>query len=109
VVLARQGVVSEYNDPVKTFFDLAYPIGDVVILGIATLIFGLSYKYFGGVYKRAIYFILAAFVINYFADFTFSYATSLGTYYNGSLADALFATTMTVFGTGIILLDPRRI
>jgi hypothetical protein len=58
-------------------------------------------------YKAAIYLILGAFVANYFADFTFSYTTSLGTYYNGSLADILFATTMFIFGAGIALLDPR--
>ena len=108
VTVARGGVVSDYEGVVKTFFDLAYPIGDVIILGIALLIFGLSYNYFGGIYKKAMYLILAAFVINYFADFTFSYTTSLGTYYNGSLADALFVTTMTVFSTGIILFDPRK-
>jgi diguanylate cyclase len=107
VTVARQGIISTYEDGFKTFFDLAYPVGDVVILSIALLIIGLSYKYFGGMYKAAIYLILAAFVVNYFADFTFSYMTSLGTYYNGSLADILFATTMFVFGAGIALLDPR--
>ena len=109
VTIARQGIVSAYDNGLKTFFDLTYPIGDVVILSIALLIFGLSYKYFGGVYKKAIYLILAAFVINYFADFTFSYTTSLETYYNGSLADALFVTTMTVLSTGIALLDPHEL
>lgn len=109
VVLARQGIISTYDDVIKTFFDLAYPIGDVVILTIAVLVFGLSYKYFGGMYKKAIYLILAAFVINYFADFTFSYTTSLETYYNGSLADALFVTTMTFLSAGIALLDPNSL
>lgn len=107
VTVARQGIISTYEDGLKTFFDLAYPIGDVVILSVALLIIGLSYKYFGGMYKAAIYLILGAFVVNYFADFTFSYTTSLGTYYNGSLADILFATAMFVFGVGIALFDPR--
>lgn len=109
VIVARQGVVSAYDDVLKTFFDLAYPIGDIVILSIAILIFGLSYKYFGGIYKTAIYLILLAFVVNYFADFAFSYTTSLETYYNGSLADALFVITMTFLSTGIALLDSRNL
>lgn len=109
VTLARQGTISTYDHAFKTFFDLAYPIGDVVILTIAVLVFGLSYKYFGGMYKKAIYLILAAFVINYFADFTFSYTTSLETYYNGSLADALFVTTMTFLSAGIAMLDPTSL
>jgi len=107
VTVARQGVVSAYEDGLKTFFDLAYPIGDVIILAVALLIIGLSYSYFGGIYKKAIFFILGAFVINYLADFTFSYTTSLETYYNGSLADVLFIITMTVLATGIAKLDPR--
>src|SRR3989344_2952243 len=82
VTIARQGVISTYDDALKTFFDLAYPIGDVVILTITVLIFGLTYKYFGGMYKKAIYLILGGFVMNYFADFMFSYTTSLETYYN---------------------------
>lgn len=101
VVLARQGMVSTYDNILKTFFDLAYPIGDVVILTIAALVFGLSYKYLGGKYRIAIYFILAGFMMNYFADFTFSYTTTLGTYYNGSLSDILFVTAMALLSVGV--------
>ena len=108
VTIARQGVISTYDDVLKTFFDLAYPIGDIVILSISLLVIGLSYKYFGGIYKIAIYLILASFVINYFADFTFSYTTSLETYYNGSLADVLFVTTMTLMSAGMALLDSTK-
>lgn len=109
VILARQGVLSTYDSSVKTFFDLAYPIGDIVVLTIALLVFGLSYKYLGGIFKAAIYLILAAFIVNYFADFTFSYTTTIGTYYNGSLADVLFVTSMTLLSSGVALLDPRRL
>lgn len=108
VVVARGGTLVELSgEGFKIFFDLAYPIGDVVILTLATLIYGLSYRYFGGKYRQAIYLILAAFILNYLADFTFSYTTTIETYYNGSLADVLFATTMFVFSLGIALLDPR--
>jgi fucose 4-O-acetylase-like acetyltransferase len=107
VVLARGGTFELAEDGLTIFFDLAYPIGDVIILTLATLIYGLSYRYFGGAYRSAIYLILGAFVLNYFADFTFSYTTATETYYNGSLADVLFATTMFIFSLGIALLDPH--
>ena len=106
VSFARGGLISTFDDAVKAFFDLAYPIGDVVILSIAVLIFGLSYQYFGGIYKRPIFLILGGFVMNYAADFTFSYTTTLETYYNGSLADVLFMTTMSLLSIGIVLMDP---
>lgn len=105
VVVARGGEFELSTQFLQIFFDLAYPIGDIVILTLATLIYGLSFKYFGGKYRYAINLILAAFVLNYLADFTFSYTTTTETYYNGSLADILFATTMTVFSVGIALLD----
>lgn len=109
VIVARGGGFEFAQNWIKVFFDLAYPVGDVVILTLATLIYGLSYKYFGGKYRYAIYLILLAFVLNYMADFTFSYTTTIGTYYNGSLADALFATTMFVLALGVGLLDARSI
>jgi len=109
VSVARGGTLVDFSSEsfLKIFFDLAYPIGDVVILTLATLIYGLSYKYFGGKYRYAIYLILLAFVFNYLADFTFSYTTTVETYYNGSLADVLFTTTMFIFSLGIALLDIR--
>ena len=70
------------------------------------LVYGLSYKYFGGKYRYAIYLILLAFAFNYLADFTFSYTTTIESYYNGSLADALFATTMFTLSAGIAMLNP---
>ncbi len=115
VVVARGGVLtmpdstlSPFMNQLKLFFDLAYPIGDVVILSLSILIYGLSFKYFGGLYRTAIYIVLAGFIANYFADFTFSYTTTLTTYYNGSLADVLFTMTMTLLSMGIVLLDPRQ-
>lgn len=101
VVVARQGFVSAYDDLFKTFFDLAYPGGDILILTIVALVFGLSYKYLGGRYKTAIYVILGAFVVNYIADFMFTYTTTLETYYNGSLSDALYVTALTLLSIGI--------
>lgn len=109
VTVARGGVFEVSEEYLKLFFDFAYPIGDVVILTLATLVYGLSYKYFGGKYRFAIYLILAAFVFNYLADFTFSYTTTTESYYNGSLADVLFATTMFIFSVGVALLDIRSL
>lgn len=108
VVIARGGAFEIADNFSTIFFDLAYPIGDVVVLTLATLIYGLSYRYFGGRYRHAIYLILFAFILNYFADFTFSYTTTTESYYNGSLADVLFATTMYVFSVGIALFDTRK-
>lgn len=109
VVVARGGELDLTDSGLlKIFFDLFYPIGDVVILTIATLIFGLSYSYLGGKFRPAIYLILLGFVMNYFSDFLFSYTTTSGTFYTGNWVDFLFTITMFVLATGITMLDPRK-
>lgn len=110
VVVARGGMFY-FTDSgmLKIFFDLAYPIGDVIILTLATTIYGLSYNYFGGRFKSAIHLILAGFVINYIADFSFSYTTTIGTFYSGDWVDLLFATAMLLLSLGIVMLNPKLI
>jgi len=111
VTVARGGVITtaESSETLKLLLDFAYPISDLVIVTLSTLIYGLSYRYFGGKYRLPIYLILSAFTINYFGDFLFSYTTTVETYYNGSLADVLFTTTMYVLSVGIVLLDSRSV
>lgn len=102
VVVARGGGF-DFSDSslVKIFLDLAYPLGDVVIMTLAAVIYGLSRNFLGGRYKIGIYLILSGFVLNYLADFSFSYTTTLETFYVGSWVDLLFTTTMFVLALGI--------
>lgn len=111
IVIARQNVISEnYDDLVKLFFDFAYPVADVIILSLSTVIFGLSFKYFGGIYKWSIICILAGFTVMYFADFVFSYTTTAGTFYNGNFGDLLFTIALFLMTFGIFgFSNPMRI
>jgi len=109
VEVARDGVISSSEDFVKIFFDLAYPAGDVVILTLATVIYGLSFKYFGGTYRFAIYVLLFGFFINYCADFSFSYLTTLGTFVPGGISDFLFTTAMFAISYGVNAFDSKSI
>src|SRR3989344_2656104 len=66
VNVARGGaVLTDYDtelspllNNLKLFFDLAYPIGDIVILALSVLIYGLSFQYLGGRFKLPIILIL---------------------------------------------------
>lgn len=107
VVVARGGVISSSDGLIKVFFDLAYPIGDVIILTLATLIYGLSFKYFGGKYKIAIYVLLFGFLANYIADFMFSYKTTLGTFVPGGSSDFFFTFAMFLLAFGVSSLDNK--
>jgi len=107
VIVARGGDITGGDTGfLKVVLDLTYPIGDVVILTIATLVYGLSYSYFGGVFKKAIYIILSGFVLMYCADFAFSYTTTLGTWYPGNWNDLLFTSAMLAMSLGVALMDP---
>ena len=108
IVIGRGGALDLTGGMVKVFFDLAYPIGDVVILTIATLIYGLSLKFLGGMYKIPIVIILLGFSFNYFADFFFSFTTTNETYFVGNWVDLIFTAAMFLLSTGVSLMDPDR-
>ncbi|MDQ3099657.1 MAG: hypothetical protein M3Q44_07985 [bacterium] len=102
IVVARDGTITDLSESyAKIFFDLAYPIGDVVILTLAVLIFGLSINYLGGKYRISILTLLLGFVINYIVDFAFSYTTTQETYYNGHWVDLLFPTAMMLIAVAV--------
>ena len=85
----------------KLFLDVAYPLGDALILSIA-LIIGISFTFFGGKYKRSIYAILLGFCFQYLGDFSFSYLTAAGFYYNGTLTDMFFVTALSLISFGVL-------
>ncbi len=108
IVVARSGVISPNTDFLKVFFDFAYPLGDLTILLSALLVYGLSFKYFGGRYKLPIISILLGLLVLFFGDFSFSYTTTIGTYFNGHWVDLVLPTAwmLIVFGVnGFIIED----
>ena len=110
VFVARDGVLSfSWSDAQKLFFDFAYPIGDVVILTLVTLVYGLSYNFFGGGYKKAIYSILFGFILMYLADFSFSYTTTIETFFPANWVDLLFTSAVFVLSMGVSILDPTKL
>lgn len=107
VIIARDGVLADSGGYFKLFFDLAYPIGDVVILTMVALVYILSFNYLGGKFKVAINLILIGFVINYIADFSFSYSTTVETFFSANWVDLVFATAMFTLSLGVTMLNPR--
>lgn len=101
IAVARQGSFEIAGGPVKIFFDLAYPIWDVVILTTALLVYGLSLDFLGGKFKWPVIVTLLGFGVNYFADFGFSYTTTVETFYNGSWVDLLFMSAMFILSFGV--------
>ncbi len=106
ITVARGGGIDFSGSIVKIFFDLAYPIGDVIILTVATLIYGLSFKYLGGSFKWPILIILTGFVMNYISDFSFSYTTTKETFFVAGWVDLMFTLTFFLLSLGASLIEP---
>lgn len=103
VTLARQGTLVPHGETaLKTILDIAYPFGDFVALTMATVVYALSYKYFGGFYRKAISFILAGLALMYVGDSIFSYATTKGTYYNANFGDLILTTGLFLITYGVL-------
>lgn len=103
ITLARGGTLIPPGETLlKTILDIAYPFGDFLALTFAAIIFALSYKYFGGLYRWAILCLLAGLVVMYCADSVFSYTTTKGSYYNADWGDLLLALGQFLMTFGIL-------
>jgi hypothetical protein len=103
VKLARGGILVPKGDTaLKVVLDLAYPAGDFLALTFAAVVFALSFRYFGGIYRRAVSCLLAGLAVMYTADSVFSYTTTKGTYYNADWGDLLLAFGLYLITYGVL-------
>lgn len=103
VTVARGGVVVPHGETLlKAILDIAYPFGDFLALTFAAVVYGLSFRYAGGIYRRAFSALLAGLAVMYCADSVFSYTTTKGTYYNGDWGDLLLALGQFLMTFGIL-------
>lgn len=101
IVVARNGQFTTSVDWLKIFFDLAYPFFDVIIITQAFLILGLSSGHTQNRYRWPLFIILGGFIVNYLADFGFSYTTTNGSFYNGSFVDLFFTIALYIISIGV--------
>jgi hypothetical protein len=109
IMVARGGVIDFNVDSLQLFFDLFYPFGSMVIFSIVGVVYMLSRNFLGGRYRIAILLLFLGFIGNYISDFTFSYTTNTGTYFNASLIDYIFSVSLYLISMGITNLDPNMI
>lgn len=105
-IVARGGVFEiDTSNYLRLFLDFAYPFFDVIILISASLLYVLSAKYLGGLFKIPILIIIVGFLINYFADMVFTYTNTLGTFYVASWVDMLYTTALFFVAFGVNLIN----
>lgn len=108
-IIARGGEIVYEGDLLKLFLDISYPTGSALVAMLATIVYGLSFKFLGGFFRMPIILILLGFISNYFADFLFSYTTTTGTYFVGMWVDLFYPTAFLLISLGLTLLDPRLV
>lgn len=103
VKVARHGViVPEGENLLKVILDIAYPLGDFIALILSVVIFGLSFKYFGGYFRLSIISILLGLGVMFAGDFIFSYTTTIQTFYNGDWGDLVLTMGLFFITFGIL-------
>lgn len=100
-VVAKEGIIDLSLNTPQIALNFFYPIGDVAILMSAILVYALSYKFLGGLYKKTVIILLVGFLINYVADFIFLFTSTKGTYFNGHIVDFMYLTMMFTLSLGV--------
>lgn len=94
----------DWSQPLTTFLDIGYPLGESFYLSMAILAYFLSRKFLGGIMKMPILFFIAALVAEYVADFLFLYDSHSGSYMPGGFNDLLFVVSYSLMAISIIQL-----
>jgi len=97
----REGI--EFSNPIKVFFDLAYPLGYVVTFSITLAIYIFMQSRLGGIMKKVVLLVLVSYLIQFLADYTFLYRALQGTYVNGGIVDFLYS--IALFAMPVALLN----
>ncbi len=109
VLVARKGVLPSGEFTLRTFFDFYYPIATALSLTFVFVLYVLSRRFLGGLYKTALRVLFAGFIFQFFGDFLYTLTTTSETYYNGHWADVFFTTSMLILTIGLLLLDTKRL
>ncbi len=94
----------DWNNKLKIFLDLGYPMGDALIISIAILAFLLSFNALGGLMKKPIMFLVVALFVQYFADIYFFYEANRGANFVGAVPDFLYSFSYLVMTLALVSL-----
>jgi hypothetical protein len=92
----------DIENPLKTFLDFGYPLGQALYVSIALFAYSFSKNILGGVMRKRIILIIVAFVFQYLADYNFLFQSSRGTWYNGGYGDYLYFFAYFLMALSII-------
>jgi hypothetical protein len=97
------------TQPLKTFLDFGYPLGQAFYISLALLTFLLSRKLLGGIMRPKIFLILLALCAQYAADFSFLYQSSHSQWYAGGSNDYVYLVAYTLMAIALSHFDTKKL
>lgn len=94
----------DWSQPLITFLDIGYPLGEAFYVSMAILAYLLSQKVLGGVMKVPTLFFIAALITEFIADFLFLYHARSGDFVVGGFNDYLFVVAYSLMAISLIQL-----
>lgn len=94
------------EDFLKMFFDIAFPLGDALTASVALSALLLMARFLGGRMRLPIMVLIIGFVFQYLADFSFSYTSTVETYFNANWVDLLYLLAQFTVSYGVASLVP---
>ncbi len=101
-ILFLRGVGFDLTSPLKTFFDIAYPLGEILPITISLFTLSLTGKILGGSMRAKILLLLFAFAFQFVTEYLFLYFAGIEIYVNGGVNDILYATSYYTMSLALI-------
>ena len=98
----------DLSNPIKLFFDISYPLGEIIPVSIAIFTFTLSRNLLGGSMKSRILYLIFAFFFQFLTEYAFLYAAGAEIYVNGGWNDLMYATSYFIMSLGLIAFNDYR-
>ena len=96
------GYHPDWSNLVVTFLDFGYPIGQAIYLSIALLALLFSKEILGGMMRKTIIMLISALILQFIADFAFSYQYAHSTVYAGDFLDLLYTFSYFIMAIALI-------
>ncbi len=107
LAVMQAGYTFNWQEPLKTFLDIAYSVIGASYVTIGMLSFFITKHAHSIITRKQILLVLVALGTQFLSDTNFIYQTTKGTWIDGSYGDLLLLTSYFLMGTALIKLDSK--
>jgi len=106
-VFLLMGYSTEGVPFLTVLLDFAYPIGQVVYISMALLVFMLSRGILGGIMKKQVIVLLTALAVQYIADYSFLYRNNRDIWQSAGMSDFFYTVAYLLMTLAILEIGKR--